>query len=247
MATPKGDGRFPTTVWTLIARLHNPDTAVSTRALDELCAQYHYPLYCLIRSRGITHHDAEDALHDFLAKLLRLEAFDDLAAEKGRLRTFLGKSLDRFLINRHRRERRRGAREVLLEDARFTLDADVERRYAKEPASSKDSPDVVFDRQWCAELLRRVLARLEAACVAKGRPELFTVLRPVLESGGSLRGHDPAALAARLSMTENALRSALVRLLRDFRALLEQEVRETVARREDVKAEIARLMEVMSR
>lgn len=244
---PKGDGRFPTTEWTLVARLKNDDAAVSARALDELCAQYHFPLYCLIRARGLAHHDAEDALHDFLAKLLRLEAFDDLGAEKGRLRTFLCKSLERFLINRHHRERRREENEVLLEDARFALDPKLEQRYERDLATSKDTPDVVFDRQWCAELLGRVLSRLEAACAEKGRPDLFTVLRPVLESGGSLRGHDPAALAARLSMTEAALRTALVRLLRDYRKLLIAEVRETVERKEDVEAEIEHLLGVMSR
>jgi hypothetical protein len=40
------DGKFPTTQWTLIARIKSPDEGVARGALDELCAQYHYPLYC---------------------------------------------------------------------------------------------------------------------------------------------------------------------------------------------------------
>lgn len=75
---PKGESRFPTTEWTLISRLKSEDGATSARALDDLCRQYHYPLYCLIRSRGLAHHDAEDALHDFLAKLLRLESLQGI-------------------------------------------------------------------------------------------------------------------------------------------------------------------------
>ena len=71
----RADGSFPATHWTLIARLRNPDETVARIALDELCAQYHYPLYCYIRHRGLAHHDAQDALQDFFAKLLRLGVF----------------------------------------------------------------------------------------------------------------------------------------------------------------------------
>lgn len=242
---PNGDGKFPTTEWTLVARLRNDDEAVSMCALDELCATYHYPLYCFIRARGVAHHDAQDALHDFLAKLLRLEAFHDLAAEKGRLRTFLAKALDRFLISRHHRERKRHEREVSLDDERFAFDPRLEQRYEREMISLA-TPAAVFDRQWCEQLLERVLRLLATAYAEKDKTALFTTLRPVLASGGSLRGHDAAALAATLAMTEGALRTALVRLLRDYRKLLEQEVRQTVASKEDVEAEIADLMKALA-
>lgn len=246
-ANRRTDGKFPTTQWTLVARLHNPDAKVSARALDELCAQYHFPLYCFIRRAGLSHHDAQDTLHDFLAKLLRVDAFSDLAAEKGRLRTFLSKALDRFLINRHQRERKRSEREVSVDDTRFTLDPKVEQRYEREMATVKDAPDVVFDRQWCEQLLQRVLACLEETYDVSGKAALFTVLRPVLLTGGSLRGHDADALAASLGMTQGALRIALLRLLRDYRELLVDEVRQTVESKKAVEAEIAHLMSVVGK
>ncbi len=96
--TPSDEGRFPTTSWTLIARLKNPDAEIAHRALDELFGQYHFPLYCAIRRSGLAHH----ALHDFLAKLLRLDAFAGADAEKGRLRAYLSTALQRFLHNWHR-------------------------------------------------------------------------------------------------------------------------------------------------
>src|SRR5687767_4122376 len=98
---PRDDGRFPTTHWTLIARLKGPDDGDARRALNEICAQYHYPLYCYIRRRGLEHHDAEDALHDFLARLLRLDSLEKASAAQGRLRGYLCVSLQRFLISRH--------------------------------------------------------------------------------------------------------------------------------------------------
>lgn len=91
------DGKFPTTNWSLVSRLRSRDEAVVRRALEDLCTQYHYPLYCFIRRRGLGHHDAQDALHDFLMKLLRNESLKDTHASNGRLRGFLAISLQRFI------------------------------------------------------------------------------------------------------------------------------------------------------
>lgn len=243
MASPsiKGDGRFPTTEWTLVERLKNDDPEVSTQALNDLCAQYHYPLYCLIRARGLAHHDAEDALHDFLVKLLRLESLHGIEQEKGRLRTFLAKALERSLITRYHRESRRGRLEVPADELTMRFPADLAHRYASEP-SRELPPDKLFDRMWCEQLLSRVLGQLALDYTRRGKQDLLNALRPVLLAGGSLRGHDPAVLAASLGMTEAALRTALVRLLRDYRRLLEREVRQTVDSAEAVEAEIADLM-----
>ncbi|HBJ84109.1 MAG TPA: hypothetical protein DDZ88_09625 [Verrucomicrobiales bacterium] len=133
-----------------------------------------------------------------------------------------------------------------MDDARFQLDPRLEQRYAREVTSIKLAPDVLFDRQWCELLLQRALARLETDYETKNKSAFFDVLKPVLMSGGSLRGHDPAALAAQLSMTEGALRTALTRLLKDYRKLLEHEVRQTVLSKDDVDTEIADLMKALA-
>lgn len=241
----KGDGKFPSTEWTLVARLRHKDPKECKKALNDLCAQYHFPLYCFIRQRGLSHHDAQDALHDFLAKLLRLDALADLEKEKGRLRTFLSKAMDRFLITRHHRERRRGEREVSLEDEQFTFDPRMEQRFERATKSAAATPDVLFDRQWCAQLLKVVLRGLRNRYQEKQKGALFDILSPVLASGGSLRGHDAPALAARLEMTEGAMRTALMRMLREYRALVVQEVRHTVGSREAVETEISDLMKAI--
>ena len=46
MKPDEGHGHFPATHWTLIHRLRSGDAVVARRALDDLCTQYHYPLYC---------------------------------------------------------------------------------------------------------------------------------------------------------------------------------------------------------
>lgn len=245
MKTPDaGDGHFPATHWTLIQRLHSGDDAVARRALDDLCAQYHYPLYCYLRRHGLDHHDAEDALHDFLAKLLRLKTFATADAGEGRLRSFLVTMLQRFLIN-WRRDRSGQNHESSL-DA-LPLGADAEERYQQERLTERDTPETLFDRKWGHELLARVLHRLGESYARKGKSVLFETLQPVLQAGGSLRGQEGGALATRLAMTEGALRVALSRLLRDYRAVLGEEVLQTVGARDEVDAEIAHLLRAFHR
>jgi RNA polymerase sigma-70 factor (ECF subfamily) len=246
MNPAQGDGRFPTTSWTLIARLQSPDADTARRALDELCAQYHFPLYCVIRRRGLAHHDAEDALHDFLAKLLRLETFAEADAAKGRLRAFLGTALARFLANWHRDHAAR-AREVSLDiappgrDGSPSRPSDDEARYEAAHFPDHETPERLFDRQWARALIEHVFQRLAAQYVERGKLHVFTTLSPVLRAGGSLRGEDTPGLAATLGLNEAALRKTVQRLLRDYRTLLEEEVLQTVESREEVEAEIAHL------
>jgi DNA-directed RNA polymerase specialized sigma24 family protein len=243
----KGDGSFPVTSWTRIGRLKSGDEAEARRALDELCAQYHYPLYCAIRHRGLAHHDAEDALHEFLAKLLRLEAFAGADAEKGRLRAFLSAALGRFLANWHR-DRAALAREVSLDAApgghsgECGSSASAEARFRAAQFADHETPGRIFDRQWACDLLARVLARVGADYAARGKGALFTALSPVLQRGGSLRGEDTAALAAALGLGEGNLRKINQRLLEDYRRMLEEEVLRTVGSRCEVEAEIAHLL-----
>ena len=67
-------------------------------------------------------------------------------------------------------------------------------------------------------------------------------LCPVLLTGGSLIDHDSARLADELKMRQGAVRTALMRLLQDYREALRHEVRQTVDDSESVKDEFAHLM-----
>ncbi len=235
------DPNFPSTRWTLIRRLKSLDASEARRALDELCAQYYYPLYCYIRHTGLEHDDAEDALHDFFSKLLRLGTFEAATASRGRLRAFLSTALRRFLIN-WRRDQSHRTREISLDVASpFGAPAD---RYQREQFTDTETPENILDRQWGLELLQRVIQRLEENYAARGRAPLFATLRPVLLAGGSLRGEDTSRLAAALGTTEGAMRVALSRMLQDYRGILEDEVLHTVESTAEVDAEIADLLRV---
>jgi RNA polymerase sigma-70 factor (ECF subfamily) len=232
------NNRFPTTQWTLVGRLHHPDEAIVRRALDELCAQYHFPLYCYIRSRGLNHSDAEDALHDFLAKLLRNHSLQSADPEKGRLRSFLAAGLRNFLIDWNKQHQRDGK-------LRYLRTAEIEARYLQEIQSSNENPETIFDRKWAHTLIHRAIESLAGSYSARGKSPLFEALLPILLAGGSLRGEDTARLAATVGLKENTLRVGLHRLLREFRQGLEEEVLQTVSSPAEARSEILHLMNVL--
>lgn len=244
MPPASADGQFPVTQWSLLSRIRGTDEQEARRALNDLCVQYHYPLYCYIRRRGLEHHDAQDALHDFFAKLLRNESLQGLHEAEGRMRGFLCKGLQRFLANWHRDHMRRRV-EISLEAEREM--AEAEGRFQKEQFASDETPERLFERKWAHELMQGVLRRLEAAYAARNRSALFQALRPFILAGGSLRGEEPKKIAASLGMSPVALRVAMKRLLDDYRATLRSEIAQTVENAKDLDRELAYLAGIFQR
>lgn len=237
-------GNFPSTDWTLISRLRSRHETVAMAALEELCAAYHYPLYCFIRRRGLAHHDAQDALQDFLAKLLRNESLQSAHAEHGRLRGFLSTAMSRFLANWHRdhaKERLNVSMEAEQELARN------EERFQKEKLTDQDTPERIFERKWAQEMLRRVLAEMERDYKRKDKHDLYRALRPVVLGGGSLVGEATNELASSLGMTNAALRVALSRFLGDYRDRLRREVLQTISNPDEIDEELACLARAFER
>ena len=235
------NGQFPTTKWTLISRVRSGDALVARLALDEICALYHYPLYCYIRRRGLEHHDAQDALHEFLAKLLRLDSIKGICIEQGRLRAFLSTALQRFLFTWFR-DHEKQRREFSM-DAEAEL-AEAEGRFQRERLTDQDTPELIFERKWAHELLRHVQRKLKDRYADKGKAALFEALRPALVAGGTLRGEDTPMIATSLGMTPGALRVAMSRLLDEYREVLRGEVLQTVENADDVEDEIAYMLTV---
>jgi RNA polymerase sigma-70 factor (ECF subfamily) len=91
--------------------------------------------------------------------------------------------------------------------------------------------------------MEQVLRRLRDEYAVAGNAELFDLLKQLLpdEPGAPSR----AAIAARLGMTENAVRQALHRLRHRYQLLLREEISHTVAVASDIEDELRHLIAVL--
>jgi RNA polymerase sigma-70 factor (ECF subfamily) len=235
---------FPETRWSLVARLNGEDKTAARVALEELCAQYRYPLYCLARRLGLSHFDAEDVLHDFLVKFLKNDSFARADAGRGRMRAFLGGSLRRMIYD-WLRER---CDEPLSLDSHPPDDLEEsQERYNSETFADHDTPERIFERQWAIELVRAALDRTREHYESRGRGQIFATLLPCLLSGKTLRGLDVPALASSAGVTEANLRTCYSRLIEEYGANFRREVLHTVESVNDVDEEVEYLMSVLAR
>ena len=200
--------------------------------MAELCRIYWYPLYAFIRRRGHGAQDAEDLTQEFFARLLDKHFLAAADREKGRFRTFLLVAVKRFLANEYDRaqaQKRAGGQRIVPLDG-----LEPEARYHLEPADTM-TPERLFEQQWALTLLEQVLARLQAEMTAAGKAALFESMKGHL---AGTREETYAATAARLGLSEGAVKVAVHRLRRRYRDLLQEEIAHTVAGPEDIEEEI---------
>jgi RNA polymerase sigma-70 factor (ECF subfamily) len=189
-----------------------------------LCRTYWFPLYAYVRRRGHAKADAEDLVQAFFARFLEKNYLNGLSAERGRFRAFLLASLKHFLINEWKKSQRikRGGGEKNL-----SLDWETADTKFQVASTSEPSPDKAFDREWALALLAKVIERLQQECVADGKAKLFEQLKTFLMAGGGDSAQ--AAVAKSLGMEEGAVRVAIHRLRKRYRALLRDEIAHTLS------------------
>ncbi len=234
---PSRAAGFAATHWTVVlaaARGEEPSRAAA--AMTELCRTYWYPLYAFLRRRGHEAHEAEDLTQEFFARLLGPHFLAAVDRRKGKFRSFLLAALKHFLADQRDRAaaQKRGGGQVVLSLDRL----DAETRYAREPAQDL-TPEKMFEKQWALSVLERVLSRLHDELVAEGKAALFEALKDTLTGAGA-GGY--AALGGRLGMSEGAVKVAAHRLRRRYRALLREEIAQTVAGPDEVDDEIRYLL-----
>ncbi len=236
---PAGGGRrgFATTRWSLVLAAGESGSEGSKIALEELCAQYWYPLYAYARRRGYDPEDARDLTQGFFAKLLEKRDLRTADPTRGRFRTFLLSSMKNFLAGEWRKDnalKRGGAVEVL------PLDFDsAEESYGLEP-SHELSPEAIYERRWALGLLERAVTDLQSQYLKAGNPELFEALKGFLGSEDDVLPY--SELSRRLGQSEGSLRTAASRLRSRWRKRLRELVAETVRDESEVQDELRSLI-----
>lgn len=209
---------FVATRWSQVARAAG-DGAEARAALAWLCEAYWEPLLRFAERRGLPHHDAQDAVQSFFARLIERGVAGEADPAKGRFRTFLLAVFSCQLA--HARERAQARKRG---GGRADVPLDVIGDAG--PAMAGADPD--FDRDWARAVLARALARLEAETAGDARrAAVLAALKPFLAGDGEAAAY--AAAGAPLGMSEGAVKVAVHRLRQRFREALRAEVAETVA------------------
>ena len=237
-ASARPAGAFATTRWTVVVAAGRTDETRSKMAMEELCRTYWYPLYAYVRRRGYSKEDAEDLTQAFLARLFTKHNLGELRPEHGRFRAFLLAAMKNFLANewdKSQRLKRGGGVTILPLGCQG-----AEERYSIEPAHHL-GPDKLYDRVWAITLLERVLERLDNA---NADSPLFAALKPCLTV--ARQEMDYPSVAARLGMSEGAVRVAVHRLRKQYRECLRAEIAETLAEPDQLEDELQALYAAFS-
>jgi RNA polymerase sigma-70 factor (ECF subfamily) len=239
---PAGRSEFRSTRWSVVARAGRPGSSGAREALAWLFEAYAYPLYACARRKGLAPEDAEEAVAELFASALEKGSLAGADRERGRFRAYLLGALEHALANRRRFWRtlkRGGGRAAAPLDA-----AEAERRYEREPGREGD-PARLFEAAWARAVIERAFAAVRAEYAARGDAGLFDALRArLVEDAG---GEPYSELARKLATSEGALKVAVHRLRKRFRAALEAEIAETVADPAAVQDEIRHLFEALGR
>lgn len=247
VTAPKGNARngaaaFATTHWSVLLEAQSESPA-SEEALEKICRTYWRPIYSFVRRQGVGPEEAEDLTQGFFELILERRDLDSVRKEKGRLRSYLLASLKHFIADRRRREMavKRGRQQGLipLEELR------ANERIDPALASTADtmSADQLYERRWALTLMEQVLSRLRDEYCATGNEALFDSLKQLLpdEPGAPSR----TEIAARLGVTDNALRQAFHRFRHRYQILLREEIGHTVADPTEIEDELRHLIAVL--
>jgi len=233
---------FATTHWSLVLTAQG-QSAAAEEALEELCRIYWRPLYLFACRQGCDPEEARDLTQGFFQLLLTRRDFDAARREKGRLRSYLLVSFKHFLGGERRREmtikRGHGQWLIPLEELHATERADLPTGGLVDSLSA----DRLYQRRWASTLIEHVLKRLKKEYRATGNAFLFDSLKLLLPDEPDAPSR--AEIAARLDMTDNALRQAFHRFRHRYQMLLREEIGHTVADPCEIEDELRQLIVVL--
>ena len=227
---------FPTTRWTLVATASAMNQPDAREALAQLCEAYWYPVYAFIRRKGHSADDAQDLAQGFFVQVLSGTFLDRADQGRGAFRAFLIHAIKYFLADAYDKTHalKRGAGKAALP---FET-PDGERRYQREPAHG-ETPERIFERRWAMAVLERAMDTIRQEFVRGGRLDHFQQLQPFLANQATV---PYAQLAAKLEISESALKAGIHRIRKKYREALRAEVESTVASSEQVDAELRYLI-----
>ena len=233
---------FATTQWSVVLAAQGGSPAAE-EALEKLCRTYWRPIYRFVRLKGFGPEEAEDLTQGFFALLLQRKDLNTVRKERGRLRSYLLASVKHFLTDDRRREtaikRGQGQGPIPLEELRANERGDPAFAGPVDPLSA----DRLYERRWASALIEHVLELLDKEYRATGNELLFDSMKQLLPD--EPQPPSRAQIAAKLGMTDNALRQAFYRFRHRYQILLRAEIGATVGNHGEIDDELRHLIAVL--
>jgi RNA polymerase sigma-70 factor (ECF subfamily) len=214
-------------------------------ALAELCKIYWRPVFAFICRQGHSVPDAQDLTQDFFAMALKSRLFQRADRNRGKFRSLMLKTLQNFLHDAadKRRARKRGGEVQFVSWDNWMAEAPSQLSIS-EQESENWSPERIFDVRWAATLVERALRRLGDECEKCGRRRVFDLLSSCLAAE---RGDiSYAKFSKTLGLPETGVKRLVRGLRQRYRALLREEVAQTVGEPEEIDDELRYLCATLS-
>lgn len=239
--------RFSTTRWSVVlACADSADGEEAAReALAELCKTYWRPIFAFICKRGYSVPDAQDLTQDFFLMVLEGDLLKLADPNRGRFRSLLLKAVQNFLtddkIRKHARKRGGDVKFVSWDEWM----AEAPSRLAITAQEAESWPaEKIFDVRWAATAVENALRRLGEECEARRRRRVFDVLSDCLAA--ERQDVSYPKLSKSLGVPETSVKRLVHQLRQRYRALLREEVAQTVEKPEDVDEEVRYLCAVLA-
>lgn len=231
--------RFKTTRWSVVLSCGNREAteAEARQALTELCRTYWRPVFAFICRHGYSVPDAQDLTQDFFVKLLEGNLLALANPNRGRFRSLLCTALKNFLTDTQDKvgRKKRGGRVQFVVWDDWMAEAPSQLSITI-PGLQSWSAERIFDLRWAATLVEQTLRRLSEECANRGRLRIFTVLSKCLTMERQDISYE--ALAASLGTRESVIKRLLHQMRTRFRAILREEVSQTLDSPTDIDDEI---------
>lgn len=235
-----------TTRWSVILSCTDGegDDQKTRKALAELCKIYWRPVFAFICRQGHAVPDAQDLTQDFFVTVLRGRLLHHADRNRGRFRWIMLKALKDFLHDAaaKRQARKRGGDVQFVSWDEWMAES-PSRLAIPTHESDNWSPDRVFDVRWAATVVERALRRLGDQCEKRGRRRVFDVLSVCLTADREDISY--TRFAKTLGLSEEATKSLVHRLRERYRALVREEVAQTVEQSDEIDDELRYLCSVL--
>ena len=231
--------RFTTTRWSVVLSCTNSgeDHDKATEALAELCRTYWRPIFAFVCRKGYSVPDAQDLTQDFFLMVLEGSLLQRADPNRGRFRSLLLKALQNFLIDDSimKRARKRGGDMQFVSWDDWMAEAPS---HLSIPAQEADSwpAEKIYDVRWAATTVEHALRRLGEECENRGRRRVFDVLSSCLAAEREDVSY--GKLSKTLGVPEASVKRLVHQLRQRYRALLREEVAQTVEKPADVDEEL---------